>query len=66
MSTTSEMATYLQAYLETGFFMGSALVARSDEVLLNQSYGMANLEHGVLNTPQINSGSLRSRNRLQQ
>jgi CubicO group peptidase (beta-lactamase class C family) len=46
------MATYLQAYLETGFFMGSALVARADEILLNQSYGSANLEHGVLNTPQ--------------
>jgi CubicO group peptidase (beta-lactamase class C family) len=46
------MATYLQAYLETGFFMGSVLVARADEVLLNQSYGSANLEHGVLNTPQ--------------
>jgi CubicO group peptidase (beta-lactamase class C family) len=46
------MTTYLQAYLETGFFMGSALVARADEILLNQSCGSANLEHGVLNTSQ--------------
>jgi CubicO group peptidase (beta-lactamase class C family) len=52
ISYTSEMATYLQAYLETGYFMGSVLVACADEVLLNQSYGSANLEHGVLNTPQ--------------
>ncbi|GET36732.1 serine hydrolase [Microseira wollei] len=48
----SEMAAYLQAYLETGFFMGSVLVARAGEVLLSQGYGMANLEHSVANTPQ--------------
>jgi CubicO group peptidase (beta-lactamase class C family) len=47
-----EMETYLQAYLETGFFMGSVLIARAGEVLLNQSYGMANLEHGVPNSHQ--------------
>jgi CubicO group peptidase (beta-lactamase class C family) len=52
MSTINEMNTYLQAYLKTGFFMGSVLVARAGEVLLNQSYGIANLEHGVLNSPQ--------------
>jgi CubicO group peptidase (beta-lactamase class C family) len=52
ISYASEMETYLQAYLETGFFMGSVLVARAGEVLLNHSYGSANLEHGVLNTPQ--------------
>jgi CubicO group peptidase (beta-lactamase class C family) len=47
-----EMETYLQAYLATGFFMGSVLIARAGEVLLNQSYGMANLEHGVPNSHQ--------------
>jgi CubicO group peptidase (beta-lactamase class C family) len=51
-SVADEMTAYLQAYLETGFFMGSVLVARADEVLLNQGYGMANLEHGIANTPQ--------------
>jgi len=46
-----EMARYLQAYLETGYFMGSVLVARASETLLNQGYGMANLEHNVPNAP---------------
>ena len=48
----NEMAAYLEAYLETGFFMGAVLVARAGEVLLKQGYGMANLEHGVANSPQ--------------
>ncbi|HEY9695982.1 MAG TPA: serine hydrolase [Trichocoleus sp.] len=47
----NEMAAYLEAYLETGFFMGSVLVAHAGEVLLS-GYGMANLEHGVANSPQ--------------
>jgi CubicO group peptidase (beta-lactamase class C family) len=50
MSTASKISAYLQAYLETGFFMGSALVAHAGEVILHQSYGMANLEHAVYNT----------------
>ena len=48
----NEMAAYLEASLETGFFMGSVLIARAGEVLLSQGYGMANLEHGVANSPQ--------------
>jgi CubicO group peptidase (beta-lactamase class C family) len=48
----NEMAAYLEAYLETGFFMGSVLVARAGKVLLSQGSGMANLEHGVANSPQ--------------
>lgn len=47
----SEIAAYLQAYLETGYFMGSVLVARGSEILLSQGYGMANLEHNVPNAP---------------
>ena len=50
MSTASKIAEYLQVYLETGFFVGSALVACAGEVIFHQSYGMANLEHGILNT----------------
>jgi CubicO group peptidase (beta-lactamase class C family) len=48
----SEVAAYLEASLETGFFMGSVLIARAREVLLGQGYGMANLEHRVANSPQ--------------
>jgi CubicO group peptidase (beta-lactamase class C family) len=46
------MAAYLEASLETGFFIGSVLIARAGEVLLSEGYGMANLEHGVANSPQ--------------
>jgi CubicO group peptidase (beta-lactamase class C family) len=46
-----KMAHYLQAYLETGYFMGSVLVARGSEILLSQGYGMANLEHNIPNAP---------------
>lgn len=51
-SILNEMATYLEAYWETGFFMGSVLVAHAGKVLLKQGYGMANLEHSVANSPQ--------------
>jgi CubicO group peptidase (beta-lactamase class C family) len=47
-----EMETYLQAYVKTGYFMGSVLVAHAGEVLLSKGYRMANLEHEVPNTPQ--------------
>jgi CubicO group peptidase (beta-lactamase class C family) len=48
----AEMQAYLQAYLETGYFMGSVLVTCREQVLLSQGYGMANLEHSIPNTPQ--------------
>ncbi len=51
-SIVEEIEAYLQAYLETGYFMGSALVSRAGEVLLSKGYGMANLEHSIPNTPQ--------------
>ncbi|HAA31543.1 MAG TPA: serine hydrolase, partial [Cyanobacteria bacterium UBA8553] len=46
------IATYLKAYLETGYFMGTVLVAREGEVLLSNGYGLANLEHNIAHTPQ--------------
>lgn len=47
-----EIDAYLQACLSNRYFMGSVLVARAGEVLLNAGYGMANLEHNVPHTPQ--------------
>ena len=43
---------YLKAYLETGYFMGTVLVARAGDVFLSNGYGLANLEHNVSNTLQ--------------
>ncbi len=51
-SIAEEIEAYLQAYLETGYFMGSVLVGCTGEVLLSKGYGMANLEHSIPNTPQ--------------
>ena len=48
---TKEIDTYLQAHLNNNHFMGSVLVSRGGKVLLSKGYGMANLEHNVLNTP---------------
>lgn len=50
-SIAQEMEAYLQAYLETGYFMGSVLVGYGGEVVLSKGYGMANLEHNIPNTP---------------
>ena len=52
VSLTEEMETYLQTLLNDNLFMGSVLVAREEEVLSSKGYGMANLEHGILNTSQ--------------
>lgn len=51
-SIANEMTAYLEAYSETGFFIGSVLIAYAGEVLLRQGYGMANLEHSVANSSQ--------------
>ena len=47
-----EMETFLQAHQETGDFMGSVLVARGDDVLHSNGYGMADLEHSAPNTSE--------------
>jgi CubicO group peptidase (beta-lactamase class C family) len=43
---------YMQAHVRVNRFMGSVLVARDGKVLFERGYGMANLEHGIPNTPQ--------------
>ena len=46
------MDEFLEAYLEAGEFMGTALVARGAMVQHSAGYGMADLEHEVPNLPQ--------------
>jgi len=48
----SKADEYLRAYVELNRFSGSVLLARKGEILLKKSYGMANYEHDVPNTPQ--------------
>jgi CubicO group peptidase (beta-lactamase class C family) len=43
---------YLDPYLQDGHLSGTLLIARKGEVLLERSYGMADYETGVPNTPQ--------------
>ena len=43
---------YVRLYLETADFSGSILIAKSGVVLLSKSYGFANREKQILNTPQ--------------
>jgi len=49
--TVQYMDRTAQYYLSTGQFMGSVLVARGDEVLFRKSYGSADLERKIPNTP---------------
>ena len=46
-----KMETYFQALLSNNHFMGSVLIDCGGEILLSKGYGMANLEHDVLNLP---------------
>jgi CubicO group peptidase (beta-lactamase class C family) len=48
----SKADEYLRAYVNLNSFSGSVLIAQKGNVLLKKSYGMANYEHSVLNTPQ--------------
>jgi CubicO group peptidase (beta-lactamase class C family) len=45
------MDEIVRYYVDNQMFMGSVLVARNGEVLLNEGYGSANLEWDVPNTP---------------
>jgi CubicO group peptidase (beta-lactamase class C family) len=43
---------YLTAWADQGRFAGTVLIAKGDKVLLRKSYGMANYELGVPNSPE--------------
>ena len=47
----SRMDQIVQYYVSNNQFMGTALVARGDQVLFSKGYGSANLEWNVPNTP---------------
>ncbi|MBI4500477.1 MAG: serine hydrolase [Gemmatimonadetes bacterium] len=48
---TMRMEQVVQSYVHGGQFMGSVLVARGDQILLNKGYGSANLEWNIPNSP---------------
>ena len=48
----AKLAEFMEARATKGGFSGTVLVARGDELLLRQGYGMANLEHDVPNRPE--------------
>jgi CubicO group peptidase (beta-lactamase class C family) len=50
-STTSRMEQIVQDSVSRKVFMGTVLVARGDEILLDKGYGFANLELDVPDTP---------------
>lgn len=47
----ARMDQIVQSHVADHTFMGTVLVARGDDVLLNKAYGFANLEWNVPNTP---------------
>src|ERR1700693_3693439 len=48
---TARLDPVAHSYVSAKQFMGSVLVARGDEILFSKSYGSANLEWNVPNTP---------------
>lgn len=47
----AQLEQIIQPYVQSKTFMGSVLVARDAKVILNKSYGSANLEWNIPNTP---------------
>jgi CubicO group peptidase (beta-lactamase class C family) len=52
LSLEQKIESYLQPYLEAEHFSGTLLIARAGEVVYERSFGLANREHGVPNTPR--------------
>jgi CubicO group peptidase (beta-lactamase class C family) len=51
-NAAAEIDAYLHQLVDSNAFSGSVLIARGDEILLSQGYGLANREWGIPNTPQ--------------
>jgi CubicO group peptidase (beta-lactamase class C family) len=52
-SMARAMGEYLKPYVQTGNFSGNALVERDGKILFQESYGYADREHRIRNTPRI-------------
>ena len=48
---TARMEQVIQSYVKAGTFMGTVLVARDGNIVLDKAYGSANLEWDIPNTP---------------
>lgn len=48
---TVDVAALVQGYHDVGLFDGVVLAAVGDSVVLRQGYGLADVEHAILNTP---------------
>jgi CubicO group peptidase (beta-lactamase class C family) len=48
---TARMEQVIQSHVSAGTFMGTVLVARDGDVILDKAYGMANVEWDAPNTP---------------
>lgn len=42
---------WIESYNQNGYLHGSILIASNEKILVNEGFGMANLEHRVPNTP---------------
>jgi CubicO group peptidase (beta-lactamase class C family) len=49
---TRKVEEYMNAAMRINRFSGAVLLARDGQPIVSRGYGMANLEHGVQNTPQ--------------
>ena len=49
---TRKFEEYMNAAMRINRFSGAVLLARDGQPIVSRGYGMANLEHGVPNTPQ--------------
>lgn len=48
---TARMEQVVREFVDSKQFMGTVLVARGDQIVLDQAYGSANLEWNIANTP---------------
>ena len=55
-SLEQRVERYLQPYRDIGHLSGTLLIARGDEVVYEKSFGLADREHGVANTPRTRFG----------